>query len=38
MEEVTNMPLEMCLMKLAFDSDKVELETLMHKEAMKQMG
>jgi hypothetical protein len=38
MDEITDQPLEKCLMKLAFDSDKVELETLMHKEAMKQMG
>jgi hypothetical protein len=32
------MPLEMCLMKLAFDSDKVELENLIHREALKKMG
>jgi hypothetical protein len=32
------MPLEVCLLKLAFDSDKAELENLMHKEAMKKMG
>lgn len=32
------MPLEMCLMKLAYDSDKIELENLLHKEAMKKMG
>jgi hypothetical protein len=32
------MPLEQCLLKLAFDSDKIELENLMHKEAMKKMG
>jgi hypothetical protein len=32
------MPLEMCLMKLAYDSDKAQLENLIHNEAMKKIG
>jgi hypothetical protein len=38
MDRVTKEPLEKCLLKLAFDSDRIEFETLMHKEAMKKLG
>ena len=35
MEDVTNLPLEQCLLFLSYKSDKHLLESLMHKEAMK---
>jgi len=38
MEEVTEQPLEKCLMLLAYNADKSHLESLMHKEAIKKMG
>ena len=31
-------PLEKCLMLLSFQADKVHLESIMHKEAIKKMG
>jgi hypothetical protein len=37
MDEVVKEPLEKCLLWLAYQSDKVELEDLMHKEAMKKI-
>ena len=33
--EVTELPLEQCLLFLAYKSDKVLLESMMHKEAMR---
>ena len=33
--EVTTLPLEQCLLFLAYKSDKVLLESMMHKEAMR---
>ena len=35
MDEVTNLPLEQCLLFLAYKSDKSLLESMMHKEAMR---
>jgi hypothetical protein len=32
---VTDLPLEKCLLYLAYKSDKVELENLLHREALK---
>jgi hypothetical protein len=37
MDEVVKEPLEKCLLWLAYQSDKVELEDLMHKDAMKKI-
>jgi len=37
MDEVVKEPLEKCLLWLAYQSDKVELEELMHKDAMKKI-
>jgi hypothetical protein len=37
-DEITEQPLEKCLMYLAFQADRNELEELMHKEAMKKIG
>jgi hypothetical protein len=37
-DEVTNLPLEQCLLFLSYKSDKNVLENLMHKEAMKGIG
>jgi hypothetical protein len=34
-DEVTALPLEQCLLFLAYKSDKVLLESMMHKEAMR---
>lgn len=36
-DEVVKEPLEKCLLWLAYQSDKVELEDLMHKDAMKKI-
>ena len=36
-EVITTQPLEKCLLLLAYIADKNELETLLHKEAMKKM-
>jgi hypothetical protein len=38
MDAITEQPLEKCLMLLAFQSDKSQLEGLMHREAMKKIG
>jgi hypothetical protein len=38
MDEITEQPLEKCLMLLAFQADKSQLEGLMHREAMKKIG
>jgi len=35
MDEVTNLPLEQCLLFLSYKSDKSLLESMMHKEALK---
>jgi hypothetical protein len=37
-DEITEQPLEKCLMLLAYEADKSQLEGLMHDEAMKKMG
>jgi len=37
MDAVVKEPLEKCLLWLAYQSDKVELEDLMHKDAMKKI-
>jgi hypothetical protein len=37
MDDVVKEPLEKCLLWLAYQSDKVELEDLMHKDAMKKI-
>jgi hypothetical protein len=34
MDEVTEQPLEKCMMLLAFQADKSQLESMMHREAM----
>ncbi len=36
-DEVTNLPLEQCLLFLAYKSDKSLLESMMHKDAMRGM-
>ena len=36
-DRVVEQPLEKCLLFLAFKADKIQLETLMHKEALKTM-
>jgi len=38
MDEVSTLPLEQCLLFLAFKSDKALLESMLHKEAMKSRG
>jgi hypothetical protein len=38
MDNVTNEPLEKCLLFLAFEADKRVLEDLVHKEMMKSRG
>jgi hypothetical protein len=38
MDEVVKLPLEQCLLFLAYRADKGVLESLMHKEAMKGRG
>ena len=38
MDEVTNLPLEQCLLYLAYRADKGLLESMMHKEIMKSKG
>ena len=37
-DEVVKEPLEKCLLYLAYKADKVQLESMMHKEAMKSIG
>jgi hypothetical protein len=37
MDEVVELPLEKCLLWLAYQSDKVQLEELMHKQMLKKM-
>lgn len=37
-DEVVKEPLEKCLLYLAYKSDKAQLETLLHKEAMKKIS
>jgi hypothetical protein len=37
-DEVINQPLEKCLLFLAYQSDKVQLEELMHKDMLKRSG
>lgn len=37
MDEVVKEPLEKCLLWLAFQADKVQLEELMHKQALKKI-
>jgi hypothetical protein len=37
-DEVVKEPLEKCLLFLSYKADKVQLESLMHKEAMKSVG
>jgi len=37
-DEVVQQPLEKCLLYLAHRADKIELESLMHKAAMKSFG
>ena len=37
-DEVVKEPLEKCLLYLSYKSDKSQLESLMHKEAMKSIG
>jgi hypothetical protein len=37
-DEIVELPLEKCLLYLAFQSDKNQLEELMHKEALKKSG
>jgi hypothetical protein len=37
-DEVVKEPLEKCLLYLAYKADKVQLESMMHKEAMKLIG
>lgn len=37
-DEVVNQPLEKCLLYLAYRADRNQLESMMHKEAMKSIG
>jgi hypothetical protein len=37
-DEVTNLPLEQCLLFLAYKADKGVLESLIHRDAMKSRG
>lgn len=37
MDEITNQPLEKCLLWLAYQSDRVQLEDLLYKEQMKKI-
>ena len=37
-DEVVKEPLEKCLLYLAYRADKIQLESLMHKESMKSIG
>jgi hypothetical protein len=37
MDEITEQPLEKCLLWLAYQSDRVQLEELMYKEQMKKI-
>ena len=37
-DEVVKEPLEKCLLYLAYKADKAQLESLLHKEAMKSLG
>jgi hypothetical protein len=37
MDDVVKEPLEKCLLWLAFQADKIQLEDLMHRQAMKKI-
>jgi hypothetical protein len=37
-DEVVKEPLEKCLLYLAYEADKIQLEELLHKNALKKMG
>jgi hypothetical protein len=37
-DEITREPLEKCLLYLSYKTDKIELENLLHKEAMKKIN
>jgi len=37
-DDIVKQPLEKCLLYLAFHSDKIQLENILHKESLKRIG